>query len=56
MITIRITSDQGVEARMQMHRSPWIFFALTLILAAPFWLIGAVTTQSLPQGLGMNLP
>src|SRR5712692_7129475 len=56
MITTRIVSNQRIDERTPMHRSPWIFFALTLILAAPFWLIGAVTAQSLPQGLGMNLP
>ncbi len=56
MITTRIISDQRIDERTPRPRSPWIFFALTLILAAPFWLIGAVTAQSLPQGLGMNLP
>jgi uncharacterized protein len=56
MITTRIVSDQRIDERTPRHRSPWIFFALTLILAAPFWLIGAITAQSLPQGLGMNLP
>ena len=38
------------------HRSPWLFFALTLLLAAPFWALGAVAGQSLPQGIGMKLP
>ncbi len=56
MITTRIVSDQRIDERMPRHRSPWIFFALTLMLATPFWLIGAVTAQSLPHGLGMNLP
>ncbi len=56
MITTRIVSDQRIDERTPRHRSPWIFFALTLMLATPFWLIGAVTAQSLPQGLGMNLP
>ncbi len=54
------TWRDGGEARsgesMTGHRSPLLFFALTLLLAAPFWALGAVAGQSLPQGIGMKLP
>lgn len=37
-------------------RSPWRFFALVVILAIPFWVLGQVLDQGLLGGLGINLP
>lgn len=38
------------------NRSPWLFFALVFILAAPLWLLGSLSNQGLLKGLGINLP
>lgn len=38
------------------RRTPWLSFALVFILAAPLWLLGAITEQGLFKDLGINLP
>lgn len=38
------------------HRSPWVFFALVIVVAIPFWILGALTQQGLLKSLGINLP
>ena len=37
-------------------RSPWRFFALVIVLAIPFWVVGFLTRQGFLKGLGINLP
>jgi hypothetical protein len=37
-------------------RSPWLFFVLVFVLAAPLWLLGSVSDQGRLKGLGINLP
>ena len=39
-----------------MQRSPWLFFALVFVLAAPLWLLGTITDRGLLKDLGINLP
>lgn len=38
------------------RRSPWLFFALVALIAAPFLLLGALTEQGLLKDLRINLP
>jgi hypothetical protein len=45
-----------VSAHSPMQRSPWPFFALVFVLAAPLWLLGTITDRGLLVDLGINLP
>lgn len=38
------------------RRSPWVFFALVALIAAPFLLLGSLTEQGLLKDLRINLP
>jgi membrane protease YdiL (CAAX protease family) len=45
-----------MNMRSSKQRSPWLFFALVFILAAPLWLLGSLSDQGLAKDLGINLP
>src|SRR5262245_8349008 len=45
-----------MSTRLSTQRSPWLFFALVFVLAAPLWLLGSLSNQGLLKGLGINLP
>ncbi len=45
-----------MTTRASTQRSPWLFFALVFVLAAPLWLVGGLTDQGLLTDLGINLP
>lgn len=37
-------------------RSPWLFFLVVVALAAPLWVIGAISERGLLSGRGVDLP
>src|SRR5690242_6330275 len=43
-------------ANASAKRSPWLFFALVIMLAIPFWVLGFLTRQGFLKDLGINLP
>lgn len=45
-----------MTANIPVNRSPWLFFLLVFVLAAPIWGISALTEQGLLRSLGTNLP